>query len=99
MPTTTKNRHPVDELADIKAQKAELDEREKALKAQIIEMAGPRDAVGGDEFIAMVSLQSRKSLNRKALEDRFGKAAVAACDREGEPFFVVKTQPRAVEAA
>ncbi|MCE7028439.1 hypothetical protein [Jiella avicenniae] len=97
MPQT--NRHPVDELVDVKAKIAELQEREKALKAKIIDMAGERDAVGGDEFIATIALQSRKTLDRKGLENRFGKDVVAVFDRESEPFFVVRTQPRAAEAA
>ncbi|MDY8108295.1 hypothetical protein U0C82_03910 [Fulvimarina sp. 2208YS6-2-32] len=96
---TQTNRHPVDELVDVKAKMAALAEREKSLKAKIIEMAGERDAVGGDEFIATVALQSRKSLDRKGLEKRVGKDVVAGFEREGEPYYVVRTAPRAIEEA
>ncbi|SMC41318.1 hypothetical protein SAMN06297251_10297 [Fulvimarina manganoxydans] len=97
MPQT--NRHPVDELVDVKARIAELTKREKALKEQVIEMIGDRDAVGGDENIATVALQSRKSLDRKGLEKRFGKDVIAGFDRESVPFYVVRTTPRVADAA
>jgi hypothetical protein len=70
------NRHPVDELAEIRAEKRRLSERENALRMRLL-MTGA-DLVG-DEQIAQVLEFERKELDRSALEQRFGKAAVAAC--------------------
>lgn len=98
MPAQT-NRHPVDELVDVKARIAALQDRENALKAQIIGMAGDRGAVGGDEHIATVTEQTRKTLDRKGLEKRLGKAVFASFEIEGEPYPVIRTAPRAIDEA
>jgi hypothetical protein len=70
------NRHPVDELAEIRAEKRRLSERENALRIRLL-MTGA-DLVG-DEHLAQVLDFEREELDRDALEQRFGKTAVAAC--------------------
>lgn len=58
--TDLTNRHPVDQLALIRAQIKELKKHEDALKSQVSGMMGDEDALGGDEFIAVQKLSSRK---------------------------------------
>jgi hypothetical protein len=70
------NRHPVDELAGIRAEKRRLSERENALRVRLL-MTGA-DLVG-DEHMAQVLEFEREELDRGALEQRFGKTAVTAC--------------------
>jgi hypothetical protein len=70
------NRHPVDELAEIRAERRQLGERENALRLRLL-MSGA-DLIG-DEHVAQVLEFEREELDRLALEQRFGKAAVAAC--------------------
>src|SRR6266704_459066 len=72
------NRHPVDELAEIRAERRRLGEREEALRLQLL-LAGAD--LEGDEHVASVHEFEREELDRDALEQRFGKAMVAACVR------------------
>jgi hypothetical protein len=72
------NRHPVDELAEIRAERRRLAERENALRARLL-MAGAD--LEGDEYRASICEFERGELDRDALERSFGKAAVAVCVR------------------
>lgn len=64
-----KNRHPVDELADVREAQKQLKAREDDLKARISEMMGESDHLGGDEWIASQKLSVRKgALDQKAME-------------------------------
>lgn len=65
------NRHPVDQLADVRAQKKALEEREEALKAEISKLMGSANHLGGDEFIAIQSVSTRKgAIDEAALKSR-----------------------------
>jgi cell division protein FtsB len=46
------NRHPVDRLADVRAEIKKLQDEETDLKEQIGKLMGSADSLGGDEFIA-----------------------------------------------
>jgi hypothetical protein len=72
------NRHPVDELAEIRAERRRLAEREDVLRRQLLE---PGADLEGDAYCAHIHRFEREELNRAALERRFGEAAVAACLR------------------
>ena len=76
------NRHIVDQLADVRAQIKDLEEREKTLKEAVSREMGGRDSLGGDEFIALQRMSERKgAIDAKAMEkagidpDKFRKPA------------------------
>ena len=78
-----KNRHPVDELADVREAQKQLKAREDELKARVSEMMGDADHLGGVEFIASQKISTRKgALDQKAMEaegidlDRYRKPDV-----------------------
>ena len=54
------NRHPVDQLADVRETIKTLQAREAELKDEIGKLMGKADSLGGDEWIARQSLQERK---------------------------------------
>lgn len=94
----TRNRHIVDELADIRAQKKELEKREDELKAAISEAMGSRDSLGGDQFIALQKVSSRKgAIDTKAMHaaglnpDDFRKPDVTV--------YSIVVEPRVMDAA
>jgi hypothetical protein len=72
------NRHPVDELAEIRAERRRLELRELALRNRILR--GDVD-LDGDDYRAKVASFERAYLDRAKLEQRFGRAAVAECTR------------------
>jgi uncharacterized protein (UPF0335 family) len=92
------NRHPVDELAEVRAKIKFLGERESELKETISKMMGGADSLGGDEFIARQMLSERKgSLDEKAM-----KAAGIDTDKFRKPATVVmslRIERREMEAA
>lgn len=95
---TSRNRHPVDRLADVRAQIKALAEEEADLKAKISVEMGPADSLGGDEYIASQSLQERKGgLDEKAMI----KAGidVESFRKPASTFVVLKVERRAMEAA
>jgi hypothetical protein len=63
------NRHPADELADIRSEIRQLEDREKELRAYLLEH--PEDRIGV-EHIASVGSQTRKRINLKGLADEIG---------------------------
>jgi len=68
-----RNRHPVDELADVREAIKALEERADQLKADISRMMGAADALGGDQYIAYQRASKRKgALDAAALEAAFG---------------------------
>jgi hypothetical protein len=73
-----KHPHPVDELADIRAQRRILAAREDAIRRRLLASGNSTNLVG-DKFLATVSEFEHGELDRNALEQRFGKAQVAAC--------------------
>lgn len=90
------NRHPVDQLGQIRETIKHLQEREKELREEISEAMGDADSLGGDEFIASQSVSSRKgAIDTKAMEaagfdpDRFRKPDTTV--------FTIRTERRVVE--
>lgn len=58
--TLPSNRHPVDQLGQIRETIKTLQEREKALREEISAAMGGADSLGGDEWIARQSMSERK---------------------------------------
>lgn len=92
------NRHPVDQLGQIRETIKHLQDREKELREQISTDMGDADSLGGDEFIAKQSVSSRKgAIDTKAMEaagldpDRFRKPETTV--------FTIRTERRVVEEA
>lgn len=82
-----RNRHIVDQLADVRAQIKELKGIEDDLKAQISSAMGKSDSLGGDEHLAYQTLSTRKgAIDAKALE----KAGVDV-EKYRKPDTVVQT--------
>ena len=76
--TETQNRHPVDQLFDVREQIKLLEAEEKALRAHIMD-SGDTD---GDEHVAMVKESTRKTLDRPSLEAHYGKDVIAKFCKE-----------------
>lgn len=70
--TTPVNRHPVDQLADIRETIKHLKEREDELRLEISVMMGECDTLGGDEYIAKQTLSTRKGGIDDAAMKRYG---------------------------
>jgi hypothetical protein len=70
------NRHPVDQLADVRAEIKELEKREAALRGQLL--AEGADLSGGEHYGRVVT-STRNQLDRAMLERVIGKEAVEAC--------------------
>lgn len=93
-----KNRHPVDRLADVRAEIKKLQDEETDLKAQITTEMGSADSLGGDQYIASQSLQERKG----GLDETAMKAAGVDPEKYRKPkstFIILKVEPRVMEAA
>lgn len=92
------NRHPVDQLANIRATIKTLEARETELKEQISALMGGADSLGGAEFIARQSLQERKGgLDEKKLTDKLGN--LDAYRKPPTTSIVLRIEARAQEAA
>lgn len=94
----TRNRHIVDQLADIRAQIKDLQAREVEIKEAVSASMGAADSLGGDQFIALQKVSSRKrSIDAAALK----KAGIDA-DKFRKPdvtVYQILVEPRLVEAA
>lgn len=97
-PTTARNRHIVDQLADVRAEIKALQETEKVLKAAISKMMGSSDTLGGDQYVAIQKTQERKgSLDAEKITaagldpEQFRKPATVA--------FILHVEPRVAEVA
>lgn len=67
------NRHPVDQLAQVRATIKVLQEREADLKEEITGLMGAATSVGGSEFIAKLKPNVRKgALDEKKLAAKLG---------------------------
>lgn len=89
------NRHPVDQLANIRATIKTLQEREAELKEEIGQLMGDSDSLGGDEFIARQELRSRKGgLDEKRLAAKFGD--LAPYRKPDSTYIVLSVEPRAM---
>jgi hypothetical protein len=92
------NRHPVDELADVREKIKFWKEREDELRTIISDQMLGNDSLGGDEWIARQTVTERKgSLDEKLMQavgidaDKFRKPASVS--------FTIRLERRAVEAA
>jgi hypothetical protein len=70
------NRHPVDELADVRAEIKRLEERESELQEALLK---PGAELVGEEHQAHRIEYDRRHLDRDLLVSRFGEAAIAKC--------------------
>ena len=92
----TQNRHPVDQLADVRAEIKNLQEREAQLRTQLLD----KDAhLVGSDFRARVNTRKQMRLDRKLLEEKFGKTEVAKCCSEATIVTVNLSLMRAAEEA
>jgi hypothetical protein len=64
------NKHPADELAEIRIMLRGWKDREEELRAIIIDL--PKREREGRKYIATVNQESRRKLNVNALEEAFG---------------------------
>jgi len=85
--TSSSNRHPVDELADLRAKIAKLEGRADYLRRTII--AGGC-SLEGDEHVAMVKTTARQVLDTKAVRQEFGDARLRPfmVERKADQVFV-----------
>lgn len=89
------NRHPVDQLGDVRQTIKHLQDREAELKTVIGQIMGTADSLGGDEYIASQALQSRKGgLDEKKLAARFGD--LSAFRKPDSTYVVLKVERRAI---
>lgn len=88
-PSTRSNVHPVDRLAEVRAQIKFLEEMQDDLRAEIIRTG----QTIGDHMVASIQQQKRSVLDRAKLEAKFGKQAVAACC-DVRDMTLVKLTPR-----
>jgi hypothetical protein len=89
--TGLRNRHPVDELAEVRAEIGRLEAREEELRRALL--AGNVDH-HGVEWEAVVQDHAREHLDAKAAIEHFGKTALQPFLRRAE-FQVVKLRSRA----
>ena len=95
-----KNRHPVDELADVRAEIKRLSERETELKTTIGTMMADRDSLGGDDFIAFQKLSSRKGgIDEKAVAKALGVDDLTAYRKPAATYITLTVEPRVAEVA
>lgn len=86
---TLPNRHPADELADLRAELRRLEDREANLRDMLL--AEGADLVGS-EHVARIVASPQHRLDRELLEQRFGAAAVRAC-RKPVTVTMVRLEP------
>lgn len=92
------NRHPVDQLADVRETIKTLQAREAELKDEIGKLMGKADSLGGDEWIARQSLQERKG----SIDEARLKAAGIDADAFRKPpvtSIVLRVERRAMPEA
>lgn len=68
-----KNRHPADELADVRHELKQLENREQELRNQLLAQSNDRRGV---EWSAKVVDQKRNGYDLKAIKEHFGTAAL-----------------------
>lgn len=100
----TSNRHPVDELADIRTQIKALETRESVLKEAIIHLLsdppfpGDTQRIDGDEYVASVSLIESHRLDRKEVEKALSPKRFALCLKPSVAI-TVRVSPRQQQEA
>jgi len=68
---TLTNRHPVDELADVRAQIKVLQEHEARLRAVVLR---GDCALAGDDYVANIKIKPQSRVDLPALQKHFGAA-------------------------
>jgi hypothetical protein len=68
-----RNRHPVDELADVRAELKTLQAREVELRTALLEEGADRKGVS---FVARVSVFRQERLDLEAVKEHFGETAL-----------------------
>jgi hypothetical protein len=84
----TTNRHPVDELADVRKEIKKLEARERELRRVVLN--GDCQSTG-DEYEAVVVMQRRETLDTNGIRVEFGRERLAKFMRATE-VAVVKLQ-------
>lgn len=98
------NRHPVDRLAEVRAEIKSLQAEEDQLKGHIhallpdTPMPGETQTVTGDEHIASVAFVERETLDRKAVEAVLSKRRFEACLKKSGSL-TIRVTPKMKEAA
>ena len=96
----SRNRHPVDRLADIRAEIKRLQAEEADLKAQISTEMGSRDSLGGAEWIASQTLQQRKGgIDEEKLCQHLGVKSLDPYRKPSTAAHVLRVERRAAEVA
>lgn len=88
-----KNRHLVDELADVRFQRKALEERETQLRARVLEEMGDCQTLIGDQFVAYRETQRMRGAIDPA---RLRKAGIdpVRYRKRGTTFQRIITEPR-----
>ena len=73
-PAEIPNIHPADELFEVRAEIAILQKRADELRDKLLQADA---SLKGDMHTAFITSQSRETLDKKALIEAFGEAAVA----------------------
>ena len=69
--TTIRDRHPADELADVRTQLQQLKQREAELQTLLL---SGECGLAGDDYVAVISRHSTEQLDLKALRKHYGTA-------------------------
>lgn len=94
------NRHPVDQLADVRESLKALKDREEDLKAEVGRLMGAADSLGGDEYIATQAISERKGgLDEKAIASRLGVDNLDGFRKPSTTVVTIRVERRATEAA
>jgi hypothetical protein len=72
------NRHPADELSDVRSEIKRLEDREEELRAYLLEH--PNDRKGVD-YEVLIGTQQRKRVDLRALADEIGASLLARFTR------------------
>lgn len=68
------NIHPADELAAVREEIKILEKRETELRDALLEIGADLE---GNNYVAMIQPNKRETLDKKAITEAFGEAAVA----------------------
>jgi hypothetical protein len=74
MNAATLNIHPADELAAVREEIKQLQDRESFLRASLID--APADELEGRQYRAVVIASTRESIDRKAIEAALGRELI-----------------------
>lgn len=92
------NRHIVDQLADVRAKMKELKAHEDDLKSRISAAMGDNDVLGGDQFVALQKITTRKGAIDTAAMAKAG-IDIERYRKGGVSVYQLVVEPRVIEAA